>query len=309
MRQAAWGLLALALTSCSATGGGTLGPPPSPVPSTGGPASHSSAARDASHEVDKLLVFVVENRSRDQMLEGLPTVAALGEEYGLTTDYRGIAHPSLPNYLVMAGGSTFGVTDDDSPAAHTAAGPSVFGAAIAAGGTARLYAEGMPAPCHTEPEGRYAVKHNPWAYFEDERSACAVDDVDMGTFDEDVRTGQLPAVGMVIPDLCNDAHDCDVSVADDWLRQRLATVMSGPDWAGGHLAVVVTADEDDGSHDQLVLTVIAHPSLHHVTVDEPLDHYGLSRAYAEVAGIAPLGDAGGAESLLQAFGLVPGTTP
>ena len=40
------------------------------------------------------------------------------------------------------------------------------------GSTARLYAEAMPGTCVTTPAGEYAVKHNPWAYFVDERADC-----------------------------------------------------------------------------------------------------------------------------------------
>jgi hypothetical protein len=94
-----------------------------------------------------------------------------------------VTHPSLPNYLAIAGGSTFGVRDDKSPAAHPLAGQSVFGQVLAAGGTAKTYAEAMPSNCATSAEGRYAVKHNPWPYFADagERAACRRYDVPSGT--------------------------------------------------------------------------------------------------------------------------------
>ena len=47
--------------------------------------------------------------------------------YGTATNFYAISHPSLPNYLVLAGGSTFGVADDDVPAAHRLHGRSLFG--------------------------------------------------------------------------------------------------------------------------------------------------------------------------------------
>lgn len=307
----------LLMTACAAPASTTVGtaearhggaraalaassPSPSPSPSS---SSSPSGSTGQPGVVDKVLVLVVENKSRGQMVQGLPTVARLGRRYGTTTDYRAVVHPSLPNYLSMVGGSTFGVRDDDAPAAHPLTGPSVLGATLEAGHTAWLYADAMTSPCEPAPSGRYAVKHNPWAYFVDERALCTTHESGMGRFDDDVAAGRLPDVGMVIPDLCDDAHDCDLSVADAWLSERLATVMAGPDWAEGHLAVVVTADEDDRAHHQLVLTVLAHPALHHQVVSTPLDHLSLSRALAEVGGSDPLRHARRATSLLDAFGL------
>lgn len=253
--------------------------------------------------VTKLLVFVVENHSLDQMRAAMPFTTALGKQFAVATSYRAVTHPSLPNYLAMTGGSTFGVTDDGPPSRHSTDQPSVFGQALALGKAARLYAEGMPGTCATDNSGRYAVKHNPWAYYLSERSACARYDVPAGALGKDGAAGDLPNAGMVVPDLCNDAHDCDLSVADEWLRTEIEAVMSGPDWRAGHLALVVTADEDDRSQDNLVLTAVAHPSLRAAVVTTPLTHYSLARLYSEVLGAQPLGEAAAAPSMAAAFGL------
>lgn len=282
--------LGLAPTLTPAAGAGTV------VEQSRTPASRGTA-------VTKLLVFVVENHSLQQMREGMPYTSRLARRYGYATRYHGVTHPSLPNYLAIAGGSTFGVTDDAAPAAHPLSGPSVFGRAVRAGSTATLYAEAMSSRCQLESSGTYAVKHNPWAYFADERRLCRQHDVSLRRFAADVDAGTLPAVGMVVPDLCNDAHDCSLSQADSWLRKRIRRVLGGPDWAAGRLAVVITADEDDGAHGNRVLTVVAHPSLSHEVVRARLTHYSLSRSYAEVAGVRPLRQAADARSLLRRFGL------
>ncbi len=259
----------------------------------------------AGTDVSQLLVFVVENHSLQQMRESMPFTARLARRYGYATRYHATTHPSLPNYLAIAGGSTFGVSDDAAPSAHPLRGASVFGRAVRRGSSARLYADAMATRCQVESSGTYAVKHNPWAYFADERALCRRDDVPLRRFNRDVDNGRLPAVGMVIPDLCNDAHDCDLGRADAWLRKRIRRVFDGPDWAAGRLAVVITADEDDGAHGNRILTVVAHPGVRHRVVRTRLNHYSLSRSYAEVAGVRPLRHAADARPLLQRFGLTP----
>ncbi|GAB3879806.1 alkaline phosphatase family protein [Terrabacter terrigena] len=286
-------VLGLVIATAVALGGCGAGEPSAPV----------TFARVHPAQVTKLLVFVVENHSLNQMREAMPYTAALGKEFAVATSYRAVAHPSLPNYLAMTGGSTFDVADDAPPASHATDEPSVFGQALSLGRTAKLYAEGMPGNCATESSGQYVVKHNPWAYYLGERTACARYDVPFGELSKDAADGRLPNAGMVVPDVCNDAHDCELSVADRWLRSQIEVVLAGPDWRAGHLAIVVTADEDDHHQDNLVLTAVAHPSVHGAVVTTPLTHYSLARLYSEVLGAPPLGEAAAAPSMATAFGL------
>lgn len=249
-----------------------------------------------------------ENHSLTQMQTGMPYLFELAKQYGYATDYHAATHPSLPNYLAIAGGSTFGVSDDAGPSAHPITGASVFGQALAAGGTARLYAESLPTPCDTHSSGAYAVKHAPWAYFVNERATCATGMVSAGNptsgaLAADVKAGNLPTAGMLVPDLDDDAHDGTLAEADGWLKRWLPSILAGPDFTAGRLAVVVTADEDDSSAGNQVLTVVIAQGVSHRVVGTPLTHFSLTRLYDDVVGAAPLREAATAPSLSQAFGL------
>lgn len=300
------------LSGCAAP---TAEPPTAPASEDAATRSETLAAQmpterntSAQGPVSKVLVVVEENHAASAVLQEMPYLAGLADQFGQTSDYRAITHPSLPNYLAIAGGSTFGVTDDGPPGNHPISEISVFDQAIAAGRTARTYAEAMPRPCAPTAEGRYAVKHNPWAYFSAAASAsnCQQFDVPAGTPDQgalhnDVLAGELPTIGLLIPDLCNDGHDCSLQVADDWLHQWLPFVMQGADYRSGRLAIVVTFDEDDGTAGNVVLTTVIAPSLSHTVVSTPLTHYSLTRFLAELAGVAPLGEAATSASLASAF--------
>lgn len=117
---------------------GAVLPAPTAVPtptstSNPPPAAASSAAGAAP---GKALVVVEENHSHSSLLSGMPYLASLADTYGRTGAYQAVAHPSLPNYLAIIGGSTFGVTDDQPPADHPVPGASVLDLAIATAATA-----------------------------------------------------------------------------------------------------------------------------------------------------------------------------
>src|SRR5665647_2155124 len=125
------------------------------------------------------------------------------------------------------------------------------------------------------------------------RRGCAVPGRN-GARASDVAAGDLPTVGMLVPDLDHDAHDGTLATADEWLHAWLPGIMAGPDFLAGRLAIVVTADEDDGSAGNQVLTVVIAPGVTHEVVTSPLSHYSLTGLLCEVAGVPPLREAAGA---------------
>jgi acid phosphatase len=170
----------------------------------------------------------------------------------------------------------------------------------------------MTGPCDTTSHDSYAARHNPWVYFASpaSRTACDRYDVPAGTLSEGalhdaIASGTLPDVGLLVPDLCHDGHDCDLGVTDDWLRTWLRQVLAGPDYTAGRLAVVVTFDEDEGRGDVTseVVTVVVAPGVDHRVVATALDHRSWSRWMTDLVGASPLGDAQRSTSLGDAFGL------
>ena len=289
----------------TATTTAAAAPSPTPTTTTATPVSNAQP-------VTKVLTIVEENHSLEQMKAGMPYLYSLAQRFSYANNYVAIRHPSLPNYLTIAGGDTFGVTDDAGPASHPLSGQSVFGQAIAQGRTAGVYAESMSGNCTQSGNAGYAVKHNPWPYFVDERALCNVFDTPETGLAVAVGANALPNAGMLIPNLCNDAHDCSLGTADGWLKNRLPNILASSDFTSGKLAVVVTADEDDNTSGNKVLTVVLHASLDgsHKVVSTALTHYSLSRFYSQTTGGSPLRKAAAAPDMAEAFGLTVGpTTP
>ena len=275
------------------------------------PATTTTTTRPSTTtRASKVLVFVEENHSLAQMQSGMPYLFALAKQHAYADNYTAITHPSEPNYIAMVAGSTLGDTGDHNPAWQTS-GQSVFGQAVAVGKSAKVYAESMSSSCQQSDGGSYKVKHNPWPSFRDERAACNAGDVPMGTSSSgamrnDVVSGNLPNVGMAVPNICNDAHDCGLGTADSWMRGWLPQIMAGPDYQSGRLAVVITADEDDRNSGNKVLTVVLHRSLANKVVSSALNHYSLTGLYNDVLGRPRLRNAATAPGFAAAFGLPVG---
>ena len=302
MRRPPLSWLALLLPLAAACGAGPGAAPPS---GSAGPAVTAAAlsARPCGTTtvppVWRHVVWIIEeNRSYNQIVgsPAAPYLARLARECGLATDYAGVAHPSLPNYLALTSGSTHGAVDDAGPSAHPVAGPSIFSLL---GSRWRTLAESMPLACDRQPSGNYAVKHNPAVYYTSIRAACARQDVPLG------RTPDLAAAfTVIVPNLCNDMHDCSTATGDVWMSRELPLIFSSAAYRAGDTAAFITWDESDAGGSQVPLYVIA-PSVRPGTrVHEALSHYSLLRTTEEMLGLHPLlGAARRAPSMAQAFGL------
>ncbi len=302
-----------ARVSAAPTASGSAAPstrPASPTAqATGTDAAPAISFHAKATRPDKVLVVIEENHGQSAALAQMPYLASLGKTFGRTSAYKAVTHPSLPNYLAIIGGSTFGVTTNAGPDRNGIKGPSILDTAIAAGKTAKTYAESMPSNCYTGPKDPYAVKHNPWAYFTDptSRANCQKYDVPSGTpaagaLRSDIDAGALPNLGLLIPDLCHDGHDCSLKTADDYLKSWLTRVMAGPDYTSGRLAIIVTFDEDGGA-DNTVLTTVISPRTRGVVSSEPFTHYSLARYLSQLIKRTPPGKAAGAPQLRPAFGI------
>jgi hypothetical protein len=67
-------------------------------------------------------------------------------------------------------------------------------------------------------------------------------------FKTDRINGQLPDFSFVIPNKCNDAHDCSLGTADSWLKNNIGPLFStAPFQSGGDGLLIVIFDESKES--------------------------------------------------------------
>lgn len=296
-----------AATSAGPTSGGPTSPGAPTAPAAGAAtagvatvpvtAAHPCVGAPAPAAWRHVIWIWFENKASSSVVgsSSAPYLTGLAAACASATDYHGVAHPSLPNYLAATSGSTHGVTDDAGPSTHPLPGSSLFSQVSAAGLPWRAYVEGMPAPCSSASAGGYAVKHNPAAYYTDLRADCRRWDVGLEALSADLATGDLPAFAFVTPNLCHDMHDCPVAAGDAWLSGMLPALLGSAAYARGDTAVFVTWDEDDGSHTNTVPLLVIAPSLvPGTTIGRRLDHYALLRTTERMLGLPPLGNAASA---------------
>ena len=272
------------------------GPAPAPAPAPA-PTPDKPCGVAASPPAWKHIVWIVmENHSYGQVMgtSSTPYVTSLAKQCGVATNFSAESRPSLPNYIAMTSGDPQGITDDNPPSSHPLDVPNLFQQV----GDWRTLAEAMPSNCALTSSGRYAVKHNPAAYYTNIRSACQTLNVPLGS------TPDLSAKFTFLePDMCNSTHDCSVQTGDAWLQRTISQVLDSAEYRSGDTALFLTYDE--GSGDQHIATVVVSPSTPAGTsVGTAWNHYSMLRTTEEMFGLpVVLGKAVSAQSMRSAFNL------
>ncbi len=239
-----------------------------------------------------MFLVVMENHSFDQVM-AQPYAAGLAARYAVAINYHAVSHPSLPNYLALAAGSTFGITDDGY---HRLPAGGIGYELTAHGVSWRAYMEGMSHGCMDSPSP-YALKHNPFASF---GGACPSNVVPLTALDADL-AGPTPSFVWITPDLCHDGHDCSGRQADDFLSTLVPRILASAAWRDGGV-LLVTWDEDDGSSGNRVAAIVAAPGLASHQTSRPHDHYSLLATVTDRLGVPRLGRSRQADPLAELFG-------
>ena len=242
---------------------------------------------------DHVIWIWMENKSLNQVIGSsqAPYETSLAAQCASASRYSSVGSPSLPNYIGATSGSTHGISDDGSPAEHPITADNLFRQVRDQGGSARSYQESMTGTCNLGTAGRYAVKHNPAAYYVggSDRSACQADDIPLGgvrsgALRGELETSTLPAFAFVTPNLCNDTHDCSVRTGDRWLQRWLPVMLASPSYAAGRTAIFVVWDEDT----PMPFIAIAPTVRPRTVLGARVDHYALLRTTEEMLGLPTL---------------------
>ena len=234
--------------------------------------SVARAAAAAGTDFDYLVILLMENHNICDILTSCSGSAVymsnLANAWGLAQDdhYCNV-NPSLPNYLCLTGGTDFGCNGYDggpnsnacTNAAWTA--PNIVDRLAPAGLTWKAYMEDMPSNCYGGNSGNYAVRHNPFVYYNDivSNSMRCNQVVPAGTADSALindlgSTSTASNYMWLTPNTCNDMHDCSIGTGDAYLADLVQRILSSPVFTNQRAALYITFDEGYG---QPVYTVWA----------------------------------------------------
>jgi phosphatidylinositol-3-phosphatase len=250
-----------------------------------------------------VVVVVLENKSRAQVLgnPAAPAFNAFARRGAVLRAYRGVTHPSLPNYLALVSGSTHGISSDCTSC--TVGGRSLADTLEARKLTWKAYAEGLPRVGWTGPSrGRYAKKHVPFLYFRRvlDRPARLKRVVPLTQLARDRAAGHLPNFALVVPDLCHDMHDCSVATGDAWLKRFLPPLLKLPG-----TAVFVVFDESDTADPGVPALALGPLVRARSYSTSKMSHYGLLRTIEEGFGLPLLGQSARATPVTGIWSLPP----
>lgn len=241
-----------------------------------------------------VFVIVLENRSAAQV-DGTGYIAGLSSQYAVAGNYHGVTHPSLPNYLAMTSGTTWGIADDgwhDLPSGGL--GAQLTGAGI----DWRAYMEGMSGGCYRSPYP-YALKHNPFAYY---GGSCPPQVVPFSQFASDM-SGNVPQFVWITPDMCHDGHDCSTATVNAWLGQTVPVILNTSAWQDGGVLFITWDEGEDAGNSVLTLVVRPDPLNHRSAV--PYNHYSLLATVEDLLGVARLGQAAQAPAMTDLIAAKP----
>jgi hypothetical protein len=272
------------------------------------PATHSrrgpaEPAVPSSTPAQHIVVIVMENKEYAQIIgsSDAPYLNRLGKRKVLLTKEFAITHPSLPNYLALTGGSTFGITSDCTDC--NVKGRNLVDQLEAHGMSWKAYMQSMPEPCFkgasagTAPND-YAKKHDPFMYFDDVRNdnTRCNQIVPFSELRIDLKNG-LPQFTWISPNECKDMHSCSIATGDSWLKLWVPKIIPTLG-TNGILMVLFDEGSSDaaccslGSGGGHVVAVIAGPGAKDsTTIGAAADHYSLLRLIEDELGFRRLRNA------------------
>ncbi len=261
-----------------------------PAPCNGSNCQNSTIASESRVPAfSHVILILLENHEYSAVVGNTKSMPNFNRWIGqntLLTDYYAVSHPSLPNYIALLGGETFGIHRDCTNCFINA--PSLPDEIENSGRTWKYYAENMPAPCALgHAKNLYWQVINPFVYFDSIRlntDRCDQNVVPLNRLNQDLSQDKLPDFVFITPNLCDSAHSCGLDVTDRWLANMIGKLENSSSYDSNTL-IVITFDEGAskasccglgnraGGH---VATLLISPLIKTGFMDDtPYSHYSL----------------------------------
>jgi phosphatidylinositol-3-phosphatase len=250
--------------------------------------ARSRGQKTAKH----VFLIVEENHSFDSVYPGtMPWLSALGDKYGIATNYFSNETGSLLDYLWLSSGSgeqSFGC--DGNGCKKVITNDNIFRQLNQAGLTWNVYADSLPKAGFNGPvAGNYVKRHNPALWYSDVANHASEQQkvVPFGQLAKDIAAGDLPDYAIIVPDLIHDAHNASPRAADQWLKKNIGPLINSSYFQpGGDSVMFITFDNGDNDDQGQVFTaVIGQRVISGVKVNTAFRHENTLRTIMELLGL------------------------
>ncbi|HUC53864.1 MAG TPA: alkaline phosphatase family protein [Candidatus Cybelea sp.] len=291
---------------------------------------------------DHVFLIIMENEDYNQVIgnQYAPILNALAQDYGLATNYSGVADPSEPNYVAMLGGDFFGINSDDPYwfPGHTVSAGNLLSQLEGAGKTWRGYFQSMPYPgyrgycypdkCNGIPDSdtQYVSKHNGIVNFASLQTPTELAKMfPIAQLSADLVSGALPNFSYIVPNECNDMHgappwcvDSDntgtlqqswlIAQGDKYVGHLVNQITSSSTWPTGDNAIVIVFDEGNTASARIAAIVVANHGPRGITDKTSYNHYSMLASLQQAFGLGCLVNSCTANPMMNLFAITGSTS-
>ena len=258
--------------------------------------SKTTAARPSRKvpRLDRVVIIVMENKGCDEVIGSseAPYTNSLAGTYAFASRFYALQRPSLPNYLGLTSGTTFGLAVNCTDCSFR--GRNLVDQLEQAHISWKAYLESMPTACFKGPEApnQYVKEHNPFMYYPDVASnpARCRHVVPFERLAKDIAAHKLPRYVWISPNNCHNSHNCSIRDGDRFLSQLVPRLLRA---VGKRGVIFLTYDEGNdrsgccgGAAGGQIATVVAGPAARRGVVSSlEYDHYSILRTIEEAWGL------------------------
>jgi hypothetical protein len=288
--------------------GGCTSPPSRSTSDDACPSESPGLAPAAeSHALKTVFLILFENKDWNSIAgsSSAPYInGTLLPTFAHADNYRnGGLHPSLPNYILLEAGSNLGVTFDAPPKDVPLPVPCHLVSYFEATGLSwKAYEEGIDgSTCPIDDQGKYAVRHDPFVYFEDvsgsppsrSSSGCIAHVRPYSELAGDLAAGRVARYSFITPNICDSGHDScaplhdPIRQSDAWLARELPGIMASPAFQSGGV-IFITWDEPAAGDAPIGMIVVSPLAKQGYASPVACSHASTLRTIEEILGVTPL---------------------
>lgn len=226
-----------------------------------------------------VFIIVMENHGTASLAHNpnTPFIDHLLASKGVDTQYDGVTHPSLPNYLALISGSTQGQLTDSPTSSYNA--PTIVTELESHRISWQAVMQSIPSPGYLKawypnatrstsmaapPNALYAKKHNPFEFFTSiNHATLARHTTNLKGFALELKQGKAPDLVFITPNLCHDMHgqpnlagaSCPVSdgtqlerLGNQFLATWVKTIQGSPSWSGNAVIFILWDEANYPTH-------------------------------------------------------------